>query len=299
MIEAYPVENGTFGIRRWRLALPSVVCSTQAARRAVESVEYGKTVEHPLGCAQVGSDKEQTFNTLVGIGAHPNVSRTVVVGLGCEGVPAQEIAEGIRRRGRAAEAILIQAQGGMKATIGQVERTLTESGSEARDRVGIEFHHLTVGLAHFQAMGPSGQRLAEALRAAGARLIWSVEESQRGPGRFLRYAEPLPDDAVQGWMLAQGGEAASLTSLVAAGCHMVLSVGDLHHLGGHPIAPVVRLGVDPQMKAILSDDVDGWIEDRSTEAWMAYVEAVANGQTTVSEELGGDLFAIARLGPTL
>jgi altronate dehydratase len=100
-------------------------------------------------------------------------------------------------------------------------------------------------------------------------------------------------------MRAQGGEAATLTGLVAAGCHLIMAPGDLQHLGGHPIAPVVRIGVDAALRPILGDDLDGWLDDRSPEEWLTYVEAVANGAGAVSETWGGDLFAIARLGPTL
>ncbi|MCL5064868.1 MAG: UxaA family hydrolase [Firmicutes bacterium] len=298
MIQAYSVENGQVGIRRWRLALPSVVCSTQAAKRAVESVVRGKTVEHPLGCAQVGSDKEQTRNTLIGIGAHPNVERVVVVGLGCEGGPAQEVAEGIRQRGRSTQAILIQATGGMQKTEAKVREAL-EAPEPSAQRITVGMDRLVIGLASWEAMGGPGQHLVDALRQAGARLIWAVPEGHEGPGQALAYAEPLDEGSHEGWMPAIGGEAASLTGLVAGGCHLVLALGDLQHLGGHPIAPVIRLGVDPALRSILTDDLDGWIDDRRPEQWLDYVEAVCNGTEAVSEQFGGDMFAIARLGPTL
>lgn len=299
MIQAYPVENGEIGIRRWRLALPSVVCSTQASRRAIETVTDGKTVEHPLGCAQVGSDKEQTRTTLIGIGAHPNVMRTVVVGLGCEGGPAAEVAAGIRAAGRPTELVLIQETGGMQATIAKV-RALLEAPTESSTAspIAVGFERLTIGLSDWAMTGIAGARLVESLYEVGARLIWATDAGS-GPGEALGYAHGLAAKSRQGWMPALGGEAATLTGLVAAGCHMVLAPGDLNHLGGHPIAPVVRFGVDHKLEAILSDDVDGWIDQKSTAQWMDYLEQVANGANAAAENFGGDMFAIARLGPTL
>ncbi|MDA8205678.1 MAG: UxaA family hydrolase, partial [Thermaerobacter sp.] len=245
---------------------------------------------------QVGSDREQTLRTLVGIGAHPNVGHTVVVGLGCEGIGADVVAEGIRQRGRSAEAVLIQDTGGMRPTAAEVRGRLA-AGADSPPRRPVAWDRLVIGLAGWDRLGPAGAALVEGLRQAGVRLLWAT--GGQGPRTALPYATPLPAGVQEGWMRETGGEAETLTGLVAAGCQIILAAGDLQHLGGHPVAPVIRLSHDPALKPILGDDLDGWIEDRAVDAWVDYVAAVASGQPTLTETTGAELFAIARVGPTL
>ncbi len=296
MVQAYERPGGAVGVRDWRLALPSVVCATRAAERAAQVVDDGRAVAHPLGCAQVGRDKEQTLRTLIGIGAHPNVGRTIVVGLGCEGIGADSLAEGIRLRGHSAEAVMIQTEGGMHSTVAEVSSRLTV-GSEALARRPVAWNRLLIGLAGWDRLGPAGTQVVEGLRRAGARLLWATDE--KGSGVVVSYASRLPEGVQEGWMQATGGEAETLTGLVAAGCQIVLAFGDLQHLGGHPVAPVIRLSNDPALKPILGDDLDGWIADRTADAWVDYVAAVASGQPALAEATASELFAIARVGPTL
>ena len=295
MVKAYERPDGRVGVRNWRLALPSVVCATRAAERAAEAVYGGRAVAHPLGCAQVGSDREQTLRTLIGIGSHPNVGHTVVVGLGCEGIGADVVAEGIRQRGRSAHAVLIQDTGGMRTTAAAVRERLAAGAETLRHPVA--WNRLVIGLAGWDRLGPAGAQVVEGLRQAGARLLWAA--AGPGPGTALAYATPLPAGIQVGWMQETGGEAETLTGLVAAGCQIILAGGDLQHLGGHPVAPVIRLSHDPALKPILGDDLDGWIADRPPAAWVDYVGAVASGQPALAETTGTEVFAIARVGPTL
>lgn len=294
-MQGYRNENGTVGIRRWRLALPSVICSTVAAERAVKDLERGRTVAHPVGCAQVGRDKEQTLRTLVGIGSHPNVSRVAVVGLGCEGVQASVVADGIRKRGRTVEVISIQTAGGIEETADAARAWLAKDADDP-PRVSIDWSDLVVGVADH----PDVDRLApllEELSRHGARLIVT---GTRVPGATpLDYAEPMAEATALAAMVAEGGEAAQITGLAAAGAHLILAVGDMRHLGGHAVVPVIRVGVDPALKDVLGDDLDGWIADRTPAAWMDYLAETVSGRPVPAETWGGDLFAIARVGPTL
>jgi hypothetical protein len=195
---------------------------------------------------------------------------------------------------------LIQAAGGMQATVGLVQQALAVTAEETAVKpVQVDLSALVIGLSDWEELGTAGQKLAVRLSELGCRLIWALPPGRQGAGVELDYGEPMPAEANEGWMSAVDGEAATLTGMIASGCHMVLALGDLRHLGGHPIAPVVRFGVDPKLRTMLSDDLDGWIEERTTEEWLSYLEAVASGMDAVAEQFGGDMFAIARLGPTL
>ena len=77
----YRRSNGTVGVRNHVLILSSIVCANHVADHISRQVAGTVSVTHQHGCAHVGSDFEQTFRTLVGFAAHPNVYGTVVVGL--------------------------------------------------------------------------------------------------------------------------------------------------------------------------------------------------------------------------
>ena len=108
----YLRSDGSAGVRDYRLALPSVVCANRAAIKAAREISSGVAIEHPIGCAQIGADREQTKRVLIGVGSHPNVMATAVIGLGCEGVPAAEVFEAVQGYRVMASVITIQAAGG-------------------------------------------------------------------------------------------------------------------------------------------------------------------------------------------
>jgi altronate dehydratase large subunit len=64
------------------------------------------------GCSQIGPDRDQTFRTLVGTGTNPNVAAALIVGLGCETIAAQDIADEVSKTGRPVDVVSIQDSGG-------------------------------------------------------------------------------------------------------------------------------------------------------------------------------------------
>ncbi len=112
--QGYPRQDGRVGVRNHVLILPSVVCAAQTAMEIGRRVPGAVAVCHQHGCAQVGPDAEQTFRTLAGTGTSPNVYGVVLVGLGCEGVSADELAAAIAESGKPVELVMIQDQGGSR-----------------------------------------------------------------------------------------------------------------------------------------------------------------------------------------
>ena len=72
---------------------------------------------------------------------------TTVIGLGCEGIAAQTIFQGIRDRGRSADVLTIQETGGTTLTADKAAKQLTVKSSVndpvAHDRKNgcVESHH--------------------------------------------------------------------------------------------------------------------------------------------------------------
>ncbi len=108
----YRRENGQFGIRNYLLVLPTSVCATDTAEKIAAQIPGAIAVPNQHGCCQIGSDEAQTERTLAGFGKNANVGAVLVVGLGCDGVQAEQLAEDIRVAKKPVEAITIQKCGG-------------------------------------------------------------------------------------------------------------------------------------------------------------------------------------------
>ncbi len=113
----YKRENGTIGIRNYIAIIPSVICSSHAARKIAEQVPNSVCLTHPYGCGHFGADWRRIVHTLAGLGKNPNVYGVLVVGLGCENVTAKIIAREVEKSGKPTEFLDIQKVGGTLKTI--------------------------------------------------------------------------------------------------------------------------------------------------------------------------------------
>lgn len=111
-IIGYRRENGAFGVRNYLLILPTSVCATDTAEKIAAQVPGAIAVPNQHGCCQIGSDQEQTERTLEGFGKNANVGAVLVVGLGCDGIQARELAERIKETKKLVNYITIQGCGG-------------------------------------------------------------------------------------------------------------------------------------------------------------------------------------------
>ena len=113
----YRRPNGTVGVRNHVLVLPTVICSARTALRIANRIPGAVAFYHEHGCGHLVPDYLRTKRTLIGHGTNPNVASVLVVGLGCEQVTAQEVAEGIAASGKRVEVLVIQECGGIRKTI--------------------------------------------------------------------------------------------------------------------------------------------------------------------------------------
>ncbi|MFB6113632.1 MAG: UxaA family hydrolase [Halodesulfurarchaeum sp.] len=143
----YARSDGSIGIRNQVLVIPSVICSHVAADRIAAQVEGAKSTAHDHGCAQLGSDNEQTRRTLIGVAQNPNVAGSLLVGLGCEHVRSGDVTEQLDDLGETARELVIQDVGGTDPTIDQgveVARDLVAGTENGRTEGGLE--DVTVGI---------------------------------------------------------------------------------------------------------------------------------------------------------
>lgn len=143
----FPRAKGPPGVRNHVLLLPSVVCSAHVARRAAEAVKGAVFVDNQVGCSQVGRDRDLTASVLAGIGSNPNVWGVVVVGLGCEGVPAEELAEAISSQNKPVRLVSIQERGGtiraIEAAVQYAQEMTSKASRQEREQCALA--ELTLG----------------------------------------------------------------------------------------------------------------------------------------------------------
>ncbi len=108
----YRRGDGKVGIRNQVLILPTSVCSTQLALEIATKVKGCTYINNSFGCCQVGGDAKLTYKTIVNAGKNPNAGAVVVVGLGCEGLEPQKVADELAKTGKPVACVVIQEEGG-------------------------------------------------------------------------------------------------------------------------------------------------------------------------------------------
>lgn len=143
----YLRPDGQIGIRNHVLVLPSVICSHQVADRIADRVETAISTPHDHGCAQLGSDNDQTEQTLVNLASNPNVAGVVVVGLGCEELQSDSLAATIADQDRPVRELSIQGVGGTDECLERgVEMTRELVDSAESSTRSVDLGDLTVGV---------------------------------------------------------------------------------------------------------------------------------------------------------
>ncbi|MBM4237147.1 MAG: galactonate dehydratase [Euryarchaeota archaeon] len=145
--KGYERPDGTAGTRNFIGVVSTVVCANEVAKW-VSSGKGVKAFVHGQGCAQTSPDIATVTNTLISLGRNPNLAAVLLVGLGCESVDIQRVADGISGSGKPVETIVIQEVGGAKKAkeIGRKRiRSLLGDTSGTRRRE-IDLSRLVLGL---------------------------------------------------------------------------------------------------------------------------------------------------------
>ncbi|MFW9895089.1 MAG: UxaA family hydrolase [Candidatus Thorarchaeota archaeon] len=170
----YPRSNGEVGIRNKIAVISSVVCANTVARRVAEKIENAVAITHPYGCGQRGRNFSNTFNILTGLGSNPNVYGVLVIGLGCENLYSNILADKIRESKKPAEFFNIQdVKGG---TIEAIEKGIDickELNKEANNlrREFFDYSHITLGLECGGSDATSGLTANPALGIVSDKLV--------------------------------------------------------------------------------------------------------------------------------
>lgn len=148
LFSGYTRAEGPPGVRNHLLIIPVVACANGAVRAIGRAVPEAVAVEHAHGCGRMGKDNDRAMRVLSGCGTHPNTGAVLLVGLGCELLNGQKLADEIAASGRPLEFIEIQKSGGSQKTaergINLANALIDKISSRTRETHPIS--ELTLGL---------------------------------------------------------------------------------------------------------------------------------------------------------
>jgi len=147
-ISGYLRPDGSIGLRNHVAILPSVGCANDLALKLGRMYPNILLLTHRQGCSQLGADNDQTFRTLAGLGKNPNIAGVLIIGLGCETIPAERLANEISKTKKMVEYLDFLDDEGLMAAIPKGARILEGMMQEASQmtRVPCSIEQLTLGL---------------------------------------------------------------------------------------------------------------------------------------------------------
>ena len=165
----YGRPDGSVGVRNHLLVLTPMDCSYEPAKKMAAQVEGAVAVTQHHGC---GYD-EMVANTLIGAGRNPNVYGVLLVGLGCETITVDILAEGIEPSGKPVERLVIQEEGGTVKTVDRGVRILRGWSDEVAEleREPFPLSKLTLAIECGGSDATSGLAANPAVGAAADTLI--------------------------------------------------------------------------------------------------------------------------------
>lgn len=192
-------ENGTFGVRNRIAVLSTVGCANHVAELIAQGSSLADAYTHAYGCDQLGGDLTLSFDMLARMGMHPNAGAVVVVGLGCEEIDAQELAERIAQTGKPVLPLIIQQEGGTTKTAekGQAFCREMEQKLLMQKRVPAPFSALTIALECGGSDYTSGIAANPAMGAAAGEFIRQGARVVFGETTELMGAEDILDGLCQ------------------------------------------------------------------------------------------------------
>ncbi|MEW6554330.1 MAG: UxaA family hydrolase [Actinomycetota bacterium] len=112
--EGYARPDGSAGVRNHVAVIPSVACANGVVAAIARELPGAVPLPHGHGCGRGGEDLGLHFKTLANLARNPNVYSVLVVGLGCEVIKAEYLAERMSHTGKPVEYFNIQDVGGSR-----------------------------------------------------------------------------------------------------------------------------------------------------------------------------------------
>jgi altronate dehydratase large subunit len=198
----YERPDGSVGVRSYVALIPAGRCANELAARIADEVGGGVVaLLHNQPCIHLKPDNEMALRTLIGLGMNPNVGAAIVIGIGCEGLPAQDIAEGIAKTNKPVELLTIEREGDYQKTLDRGLRVAQDMLADVSllRRQPFDISHIILALkcggsdaTSAVACNPVAGWAADALIAQGGNAVFSETAEIIGAEHIL--AERAADE---------------------------------------------------------------------------------------------------------
>ena len=276
----YRRPDGRVGIRNHVLVIAAVHCANGVVERIGKAEPQVVALPHIYGCSQLGEDLARTKQVISAYISHPNVVSALLIGLGCESLPTQELAEELRSCGYSVECLIIQEAGGSRRAVEQgvriVRNMLLQAEKEKRVRCPVSELVIGVECGGSDAWSgvtanPAVGQVADILVALNGTVILSEVTEFIGAEHLLisravspevasqileavqrreRVAEEMGAD-LRGAQPSPGNMAGGLTTIEEK------SLGAILKGGTSPIREFLRYGERPTQKGLVIMDTSG------------------------------------------
>jgi altronate dehydratase large subunit len=202
----YRRKDGRVGVRNHVLVLATVQCANAVVDRIGQAVPGVVSLSHVWGCSQIGDDLTQTRRVLEEFAGHPNVGAVLLISLGCESLPAAEMAEKLAASGVLCRLLTIQEEGGSRATLARgqaiAQELLQQVAGARREPVPVSELVLGVECGGSDAFSgvtanPATGVASDLLVAAGGTVILSEVPEFIGAEHLLAARAASPEIARQ------------------------------------------------------------------------------------------------------
>ena len=278
--QAYARRHGKKGIRNRVLVIYTVKCAEFVAQEIVrQSGDADVEMVGFDGC----TDNQYAVNLLISLIRHPNIGAVLAVGLGCEYVQPEWLADIAAKEGKPAQWLFIQREGGTAKT---VEKGLTWVRSALEKlrhtpRVPMSFSELVIGAECGGSDATSGLagnvvvgRFFDALVDAGGTAVfeeiveaigldqWLLSRAASEQARReLRFTYDKALDycrQVRQYSISPGNFAGGLTTIEEK------SMGAVIKSGSRPIQGVIKVSCPPPRPGL-------WLLDSTPDpSWMQF-----------------------------
>ena len=254
--------NRGIGVRNHQLILPSVVCSTRVSSRIAKEMN-AITFAHQHGCGFIGNDVGRITDYFAALANHPNVSSTLIVGLGCETLQGNELADKLLSKNKSTNYLVTQESGGVQGTVNSGVAAAKDLQTKyPTPQVVLPRLHLGIDLSNESA---KLDEVVAALTEVGVDV--TVATSHKNSG--LNFSD-----------------------LMEAGVHVILSFPDTNQPpSGFPLIPTINISSGSPLHTAISLDFD-LTQDASPVEIIEKIYAVVNGELTKVEAIGaGEIIA--------
>jgi altronate hydrolase len=167
---AYQRDDGRKGVRNLVAVAYLVECAHHVAREI--AAPFGDGGVHVIGFPGCYPN-DYASRMLTSLCTHPNVGAVLLVSLGCESLPRQELEDAVAASGRPVQTLVIQEQGGTRSTV-SLGRAWVAAQLEAlarSERVPMSIDELVVGTVCGGSDGTSGVTANPAVGLVYDRLV--------------------------------------------------------------------------------------------------------------------------------